>query len=107
MTTKASYFFLAYIVTYLGHCFSLEARVTCAFKVTVMYLSCCRYKGGEFEQEGKNRTFEHLCEHIENLSSVNKQCQITVKDSQQSLKEKSYFSVFSDILKKLSHIAEY
>ncbi|XP_022327686.2 uncharacterized protein LOC111127006 [Crassostrea virginica] len=66
-----------------------------------------RYKGGELEQGGNNRTFEHLCEHIENLSCVNKQCQITVKDSLQSLKEKSYFNVFSDILKKLSHIAEY
>lgn len=68
----------------------------------------CRYRCTESSEKGNDhRTFEKLCEHLENLLNVNKQCQLTVKHTLLSLKEKSYFNVYSDILKRLNQIAEY
>lgn len=73
-----------------------------------LFHNICRYRCTESSEKGKDhRTFEKLCEHIENLMTVNKQCHLTVKNTLQSLKETSYFNVFSDIFKRLNQIAEY
>ncbi|XP_048774436.2 uncharacterized protein LOC125679335 [Ostrea edulis] len=67
-----------------------------------------RYRSSEskFRDIGRSRTLDKLCEHIDNLFSINKQCQILVRQSLQTQKETSHFNVYRDILKKLSHIPE-
>nr|XP_019926171.2 uncharacterized protein LOC105336256 isoform X1 [Crassostrea gigas] len=94
--------------SYLDHIVSWAERLEPSYNEDDTNFYSWRYRCTESSEKGKDhRTFEKLCEHLENLLNVNKQCQLTLKHTLQSLKEKSYFNVYSDILKRLNQIAEY